>query len=342
MVDGETSYDSLSSLDLATIRFYHRVVDLGVFDPQIMELEYGATETRRMVQQLSQARLLYRLADEDRVAVSRPDVAASRIIRPLEANVREMQERINRIAGEFSNLMTVYESAARRRNQQHGSLDMITDLGEADCLIRERAGRAHTEILAMHGGGPQSNGMLEPILCEELPGLSEGVRICVLHQHSARYDPTIRGHVEAITSFGGQVRTIEKLWNHIYVFDREFALMFGDAPEHSVGVVVVDQALVAASVTALFEQTWSLSKPFEGRSTTRSEGVYLRDDVRRAIMYFLAEGLRDESIARRIGVSVRTCRRHIAEILAEMGAETRFQAGYLCARRGGSPGRRSA
>ncbi|MFE9118740.1 hypothetical protein [Streptomyces sp. NPDC007172] len=39
-------------------------------------------------------------------------------------------------------------------------------------------------------------------------------------------------------------------------------------------------------------------------------------------------------IARRIGVSVRTCRSHIARIYQEFGARSRFQLGVLVAGRG--------
>ncbi len=35
-------------------------------------------------------------------------------------------------------------------------------------------------------------------------------------------------------------------------------------------------------------------------------------------------------------MSLRTCRRHIAELMDELGAESRFQAGYLLALRSAS------
>ncbi|KOG32387.1 hypothetical protein ADK34_09305 [Streptomyces viridochromogenes] len=57
-------------------------------------------------------------------------------------------------------------------------------------------------------------------------------------------------------------------------------------------------------------------------------------------MGLLAQGAKDEVIARRLGMSLRTCRRHIAELLEELGAESRFQGGAL-AERAGSPGRTS-
>lgn len=48
----------------------------------------------------------------------------------------------------------------------------------------------------------------------------------------------------------------------------------------------------------------------------------------------LAAGAKDETIARELGVSLRTCRRHIAEMMRMTGAGSRFQAGVLATQLG--------
>ncbi len=53
----------------------------------------------------------------------------------------------------------------------------------------------------------------------------------------------------------------------------------------------------------------------------------MTDDLKRSIVRLMAEGYKDEIVARRLGMSVRTCRRHIAEIMEELEATSRFQAG---------------
>ena len=47
----------------------------------------------------------------------------------------------------------------------------------------------------------------------------------------------------------------------------------------------------------------------------------------------LQMGMKDESIARQLGVSLRTVRRRIADLMDDLGASTRFQAGAEAARR---------
>jgi DNA-binding NarL/FixJ family response regulator len=48
----------------------------------------------------------------------------------------------------------------------------------------------------------------------------------------------------------------------------------------------------------------------------------------------LASGAKDEQIARALGLSLRTVRRRVAQLLDELGAGSRFQAGVEAVRRG--------
>ena len=57
-------------------------------------------------------------------------------------------------------------------------------------------------------------------------------------------------------------------------------------------------------------------------------------ELHRTILRLLADGLKDEAIARRLGMSLRTTRRHVADILSELNVSSRFQAGVAAARSG--------
>ena len=54
----------------------------------------------------------------------------------------------------------------------------------------------------------------------------------------------------------------------------------------------------------------------------------------RLLLGQLAGGAKDEQIARALGLSVRTVRRRVADLLDELGADSRFQAGVEAVRRG--------
>lgn len=57
-------------------------------------------------------------------------------------------------------------------------------------------------------------------------------------------------------------------------------------------------------------------------------------DLHGLLLTQLAEGARDEQIARTLGISLRTVRRRVAAMMAELGVDSRFQAGVEAVRRG--------
>ena len=76
---------------------------------------------------------------------------------------------------------------------------------------------------------------------------------------------------------------------------------------------------------ALWERAVAVPSLDQGEPTPDLNGLLLRQ---------LAQGAKDEQIARTLGVSLRTVRRRIATIMTELGVDSRFQAGVEAVRRG--------
>ncbi|WP_022921002.1 hypothetical protein [Ornithinimicrobium pekingense] len=89
-------------------------------------------------------------------------------------------------------------------------------------------------------------------------------------------------------------------------------------------LIVRDTSLVEV-FTALFEELWRRAEPALGRDVSDGE-------VR--LLELLALGLKDEAVARQLGLSLRTVRRRIATLMAEHGADTRYQLGLAAGRLG--------
>lgn len=127
---------------------------------------------------------------------------------------------------------------------------------------------------------------------------------------------------------GEEVRVLPDLPSRLLVIGTSHAVVpepFGlaDSP-----LSVVRQSGLVAAMTHWFEQMW-------GRAVVPDLGVdEPRLDLRRFLLEQMALGVRDEQIARQLGTSLRTVRRRVAELMDELGVETRFQAGVEAARRG--------
>lgn len=96
--------------------------------------------------------------------------------------------------------------------------------------------------------------------------------------------------------------------------------------------MVVREPSTVAYLCNIFDQTWDLASPFSAAAGQGLEEV--AREIHETIIRLLAAGLKDEAIARRLGMSLRTARRHIADIMQELGAGSRFQAGVAAAARG--------
>ena len=97
---------------------------------------------------------------------------------------------------------------------------------------------------------------------------------------------------------------------------------------HQFGAIVVGEPSILAYLCSAFEQSWNLGTPYQtGPSAARMAVT----EIKSAILTLMANGLKDDVIAKRMGLSVRACRGHIAELMETFGARSRFQAGVIAA-----------
>ncbi|HET7356722.1 MAG TPA: helix-turn-helix domain-containing protein [Nocardioidaceae bacterium] len=96
--------------------------------------------------------------------------------------------------------------------------------------------------------------------------------------------------------------------------------------------LVVRQPAIIAAFTMLFEALWERAMAIPGLGGPMHTDD--RSNDRRLLLDQLANGAKDEQIARTLGISLRTVRRRVADILDELGVNSRFQAGVEAVRRG--------
>ena len=89
---------------------------------------------------------------------------------------------------------------------------------------------------------------------------------------------------------------------------------------------MIRDPLVVRLYTAYFDLAWKHAVPGAGRRGREGTG-----DAK--LVELLELGLKDEAIARYLGVSLRTVRRRVAQLMAVNGVDTRFQLGWALARR---------
>jgi hypothetical protein len=136
-------------------------------------------------------------------------------------------------------------------------------------------------------------------------------------------DPASAAHLREITGLGAQVRVIEREINETILLDRRIAILAAEVTPDGRSYTVLSRPDLVNGIQSLFEAAW--------RSATNLATYEVRFAELRQftpqILDLLTSGCTDETAARTMGVGLRTYRRRVAELMAALGATSRFQAG---------------
>jgi DNA-binding NarL/FixJ family response regulator len=157
-----------------------------------------------------------------------------------------------------------------------------------------------------------------------LPPGPGGLTVRKLMSPLALADEAQRAHLRRLDS-GAQVRiSSAPLPHETIILDRRVAILAGQPSPLGREYTVTTSPALVGGVYSLFTAAWEAATDL---------GAYLRGDVpelapeAREILRVLGAGLTDEAAARRLGTSLRTYRRRVAEVMAALEAGSRFQAG---------------
>ncbi|MFI0483468.1 DNA-binding response regulator [Actinomadura sp. 9N215] len=146
-----------------------------------------------------------------------------------------------------------------------------------------------------------------------------------LHNPAALADEASERHLVEINRAGARVRICTTALPHeTIIVDRRVAILAGPPAGGVREYTVVRSPSVVRGVVSLFEATWDKATDLDDYRRDRPPAL---SDESVRILRLLADGLKDESAARRLGMSLRTYRRRVAEILTLLDADSRFQAG---------------
>ncbi|GAA2721291.1 MULTISPECIES: helix-turn-helix transcriptional regulator [Streptomyces] len=296
------------------------------------ELDWPEARVARAVRVLVEGQLLRPLASGRSVFVPvAPRTAASRRLAPLHSQIARMERESEEIRAELAVFQELHEQVLREARMAE-PFQMVVGEDAIAAEIAAAAEECRSEaLIARPGGGRSAADVLQIAWEPPEAELARRVRTRALYQHATRFDTPTRKHVERIAAAGGEVRTLGDSFEHLLIFDRDVAVIPADGDRGA--ALVVRQPGVVGYLAGVFERAWLAARPFESHNRA-ADVSELISGVRMSIIQLLAEGETDEAIARRIGVSVRTCRSHVAKIYEELGARSRCQLGVLIAQSG--------
>jgi DNA-binding CsgD family transcriptional regulator len=156
-----------------------------------------------------------------------------------------------------------------------------------------------------------------------------GLRYRAIYPDTARTTPTACRHLGAMSLVGVAVRTMPYIPMNALVIDGSIAVLPADTATGSVAVLRLTSVVTTA--IELFERIWPDAVPLADDDLPDDTDLSGREQE---MLRLLALGATDEVAAAQLGISVRTVRRMVAQIMNRLGARSRFQAGVKAADRG--------
>ncbi|MFJ3635577.1 LuxR family transcriptional regulator [Streptomyces sp. NPDC090112] len=274
--------------------------------------------------------LVRRLPDGTLAAIP-PRVAAGARIDRLERAIAARRDALDAVRTSVSRAQEVYLDSSGRKDTL--TVRTLRGSGTITATVAAAVRSCQTELLTAQPGGARPQEVLDAALVNDLAALHRGVRQRTVYQHTVRSHPPTLGYVEQITRAGGEVRTLDEVFDRMIVCDRRIAFVPDPAAERSEIALVIEHPGVVRYLVGFFDHAWQRASPLRDVSGGRLP-VALTDDIRRTILRHMVNGHTDEAIAARLGMSRRSVANHMRWAADLFGSRSRAQLAYLIARSG--------
>lgn len=290
----------------------------------------GATEAqvRRALDDLVGLRLLRPSVERpsDYRPVS-PEVGFASLLARGEAELLRQQQEMAQARAAIASIAVEYA-----RVKGHEEVVRLDGLDAVRSRLEELAHRARSECLSFRPGGAQRSETIDASRPLDREALARGVRILRIYQDSFRNDPATVRYADWLTSLGGEARSVPTLPMLLVIADREVAVVPCDPRNGRAGALEVHSPGVVAALCAFFDRVWEAATPFGESGAGESAGELSAQE--HALLRLLMAGDTDEVAARKLGVSARTVRRTMSEVMARLDVRSRFQAGARAVQKG--------
>ena len=145
-----------------------------------------------------------------------------------------------------------------------------------------------------------------------LPASAGQVRCRSIYDSAVMDDPVGRQIVQACADAGEQARLLPGVPMKMKLADQVTA-MLPLTPNGTGGALLIRAPVIIGALREYFELLWERATPLKPHHPAARAGRLTA--VQQAVLELMAEGLNDDAIARRAGLSTTTVRRHITAIM---------------------------
>jgi DNA-binding NarL/FixJ family response regulator len=290
-------------------RYAARRGGIGALDEVAADLGLAVHEVGAAVDHLVGSHLLrIEPGSGSRLMAVDPEVAAVLLVSPMEREIYQRRELIAQIRERTEVFRQDYARTGKASAELTG-VERVHGTMEVRGYLKVAGDSCRQEVMVLQAG-------------QQPDDFDELLKVC-------QADLTTRTKIKNVTDAGALVRTVSHVPRGAVVFDRELAVLLGSDEGETTASRVRNDGVVQFLLDT-FDHVWDAATPVGSIESGYAE---VADDLQQTIAGLMAKGFTDEVLARKLGMSVRTCRRHIASLMRDLNAVSRFQAGVQSVRR---------
>ncbi|MFD7310070.1 hypothetical protein [Promicromonospora sp. NPDC059942] len=246
---------------------------------------------------------------------------------------------LNRLREHIPELATVFEDA--RRGSDAPTLTRLVS-GHSD--IADWYGRLGHEVEGEFLAFDRPPYVVTPTDSLEDLAISRGVVWRSVYGAASFDLPGRLDRVRRDVAMGERARVTATVPVKLAIIDRRLALVSLNLSEETPEALVTASPPLVEALCLMFESYWEGAQPLrqwrsEGAPEPRPVSGRSRSDrgptaEERELLALLTAEVKDDVIARELGISVRTLGRRLRDLMDALGATSRFRAGAEAARRG--------
>jgi DNA-binding CsgD family transcriptional regulator len=255
-----------------------------------------------------------------------PARAVDNAILVRQRQILDQYQTLLRLRDQMHTLQRTYLSSGLAGADPHELVRVLTDRSEIGSLSVELCLSAERELMSFeteHFTRPP-----DPRSARTLPAevVERGVRFRNIYTRAALETPGAQEMLRASVQAGWQCRIYPELPMKMVLIDERVALL-PLGPTGMEGAVLVRAPVVVAALREYFELLWARAVPVEGEAATLTA-------EQQAVLRLVLTGMTDAAIARHVGVSERTVRRHVGALLKHLGVDNRISLAVTAVREG--------
>lgn len=258
-----------------------------------------------------------------------PRVGLTRLIEEHDRTLQMAHERLSHTRAATQQLIDLVDDHDTR---QRSSLEQVAGRDQVSDRISELLGQATSEVLTVLTMLPSPDAMATARRGDTVL-LERGVqtRMLVLTGH-VRRSPDYVAYLTELVGLGAEVRVAPTLPTRMILVDDAAAILPTDPDDPGAGATIIRHHNLIRLMRDTFETLWRGSRAL-GSDEHRSDR-WEPSELELEVIRLLGRGNKDEAIARRVGMSLRSVRRLISQMSQELDSNSRFELGLICGSRG--------